>query len=210
MPNTPVLAGLKAVDWAGSLLIIGSALMVLLGLEFGGITFPWSSAAVICLITFGTVALGIFLLNECQYKSSCSFSVDRLSILGCSRMHHFKTRRRSLTHTREAGDKSRSPAALVLEHLDSGSLSCLRLQFFCLNRSFLLPPPLFAVSARGQCLGIWASPPSPHCVQLPCCCLYRGFHSKDGNIPSDHVRSPGTPHAWFWVIHEPRVREEHH
>ena len=63
-PNTPVLAGLKAVDWTGSLLIIGSALMILLGLEFGGITFPWSSAAVICLITFGTVVLGLFLLNE--------------------------------------------------------------------------------------------------------------------------------------------------
>lgn len=62
--NTPVLAGLKAVDWTGSLLIVGSALMVLLGLEFGGITFPWSSAAVICLITFGTVVLGLFLLNE--------------------------------------------------------------------------------------------------------------------------------------------------
>lgn len=64
VPNTPVLAGLKAVDWTGSLLIVGSALMILLGVEFGGITFPWSSAAVICLITFGTVVLGIFLLNE--------------------------------------------------------------------------------------------------------------------------------------------------
>ena len=64
MPNTPVLAGLKAVDWTGSLLIVGSALMVLLGVEYGGITFPWSSAAVICLITFGTVVLGIFIMNE--------------------------------------------------------------------------------------------------------------------------------------------------
>ncbi|KAK2599212.1 hypothetical protein N8I77_010984 [Diaporthe amygdali] len=64
MPRTPVLAGLKAIDWTGSLLIIGSALMVLLGLEFGGVTFPWSSAAVICLITFGTVVLGMFLVNE--------------------------------------------------------------------------------------------------------------------------------------------------
>lgn len=38
--------------------------MVLLGVEFGGITFPWSSAVVICLITFGTVVLGLFLVNE--------------------------------------------------------------------------------------------------------------------------------------------------
>ncbi|KAK7955617.1 uncharacterized protein PG986_004839 [Apiospora aurea] len=39
-PQTPVLAGLKAIDWAGSFLILGAALMILLGLEFGDVTFP--------------------------------------------------------------------------------------------------------------------------------------------------------------------------
>ncbi|KAK7926464.1 MFS transporter [Apiospora marii] len=63
-PRTPVLAGLKAIDWAGSLLIVGAALMVLLGLEFGNVTFPWSSATVICLITFGAAAVGLFVVNE--------------------------------------------------------------------------------------------------------------------------------------------------
>lgn len=63
-PNTPILAGLKAIDWAGSVFIVGSALMVLLGLEFGDVVFPWSSATVICLITFGVAVLGIFLFNE--------------------------------------------------------------------------------------------------------------------------------------------------
>ncbi|KAB5582841.1 putative MFS transporter [Coniochaeta sp. 2T2.1] len=63
-PHTPVLAGLKAIDWTGSLLIVGSTLMILLGLEFGDVTYPWSSATVICLITFGTVVVGIFILNE--------------------------------------------------------------------------------------------------------------------------------------------------
>ncbi|KAH6655755.1 major facilitator superfamily domain-containing protein [Truncatella angustata] len=63
-PNTPVLVGLKAIDWSGSLLIVGSATMVLLGLEFGDVVFPWSSTTVICLIVFGVVVIGIFVANE--------------------------------------------------------------------------------------------------------------------------------------------------
>lgn len=63
-PHTPVLAGLKAIDWTGSLLIVGATLMILLGLEFGEVTFPWSSATVVCLLAFGTVVVGVFILNE--------------------------------------------------------------------------------------------------------------------------------------------------
>lgn len=59
-----MLAGLKAIDWTGSVLIVGSTLMILLALEFGDATYPWSSATVICLLTFGTVVVGIFILNE--------------------------------------------------------------------------------------------------------------------------------------------------
>lgn len=63
-PHTPVLAGLKAIDWTGSLFIVGGALMILLGLEFGDVTYPWSSTTVICLIIFGAVSVGVFILNE--------------------------------------------------------------------------------------------------------------------------------------------------
>ena len=63
-PNTPVLKGLKAIDWTGSLLVIGSALMVLLGLDFGNVTYHWSSATVVCLIVFGAVIVGVFIVNE--------------------------------------------------------------------------------------------------------------------------------------------------
>lgn len=63
-PHTPVLAGLKAIDWTGSVLIVGATLMILLGLEFGDVTFPWSSATVVCLLAFGTVVVGVFILNE--------------------------------------------------------------------------------------------------------------------------------------------------
>jgi hypothetical protein len=66
-PKTPVWEGLKAVDWAGSLSIVGGTLMLLLGLEFGGVTYPWNSAKVICLIVFGVVVAGLFVLNEWKF-----------------------------------------------------------------------------------------------------------------------------------------------
>ncbi|KAG6995602.1 hypothetical protein G7Y79_00044g080730 [Physcia stellaris] len=63
-PKTPILAGLKAVDWAGSLALIGGLLMFLLGLTFGGTVHPWSSPTVICLIVFGILTLLVFLAIE--------------------------------------------------------------------------------------------------------------------------------------------------
>ncbi|KAM5356606.1 hypothetical protein ACJ41O_003252 [Fusarium nematophilum] len=63
-PNTPVWAGLKAIDWPGSLLIIGGTLMLLLGLYLGGVYEPWNSAPVVCLIVFGVATGALFVLNE--------------------------------------------------------------------------------------------------------------------------------------------------
>ena len=59
-----MIAGLKAIDWTGVVTISGGTVMFLLGLEYGGVNYPWSSATVICLIVFGLVVIGIFLLNE--------------------------------------------------------------------------------------------------------------------------------------------------
>ena len=63
-PKTPIRAGLKAIDWTGSFLIIGGALMLLIGLHLGGVHDPWHSATVVCLIVFGFVAGGLFVVNE--------------------------------------------------------------------------------------------------------------------------------------------------
>jgi hypothetical protein len=41
--------------------------MLLLGLEFGGVTRPWGSATVVCLIVFGVVVAGLFVLNEWKF-----------------------------------------------------------------------------------------------------------------------------------------------
>ncbi|KAI1209716.1 MFS general substrate transporter [Annulohypoxylon truncatum] len=66
-PRTPVWQGLAAIDWLGSLLIIGGTIMFLFGLEFGGVTYPWNSAPTICLIVFGVVTVGIFIAVEKWY-----------------------------------------------------------------------------------------------------------------------------------------------
>ena len=63
-PKTPILEGLRAIDWLGAILISGGTVMFLLGLEYGGVSFPWSSATVICLIVFGILAFVLFVINE--------------------------------------------------------------------------------------------------------------------------------------------------
>ncbi|KAI0914486.1 major facilitator superfamily domain-containing protein [Ustulina deusta] len=64
-PGTPIVAGLKKIDWAGGSLVVGSVLMV--ALDFGDVVFPWSSATVIGLLVFGVVAGALFLVNEWKF-----------------------------------------------------------------------------------------------------------------------------------------------
>jgi len=63
-PRTKLWDGLKAIDWIGALSIVGGTVMFLLGLEFGGVTFPWNSATVVCLLVFGVVLLLFFMVVE--------------------------------------------------------------------------------------------------------------------------------------------------
>ncbi|KAK7414346.1 hypothetical protein QQX98_006788 [Neonectria punicea] len=63
-PQTPIWAGLKAIDWSGGVLVIGATLMLLLGLYLGGVYEPWNSVPVVCLMVFGVVTGVLFVLNE--------------------------------------------------------------------------------------------------------------------------------------------------
>lgn len=66
-PRTPIRAGLAAVDWLGVVTIVAGTLMFLLGLEFGGVTYPWKSPTVICLILFGLLTSGLFVVIEWKF-----------------------------------------------------------------------------------------------------------------------------------------------
>ncbi|KAG9837752.1 DNA repair protein RAD50, partial [Aureobasidium melanogenum] len=69
-PRTPLWEGLKAIDWTGALLVIGGVLMFLFGLEYGGVTYPWDSATVLCLIIIGVFTMGLFVINEWKFATS--------------------------------------------------------------------------------------------------------------------------------------------
>lgn len=94
-PRTGVREGLAAIDWLGSLTIVGGTLMILLGLEFGGVTFPWDSPTVICLIVFGIVLVGIFFVIELRIAKFPVIPLrifkhpSNLAVVGLSACHGF-------------------------------------------------------------------------------------------------------------------------
>lgn len=63
-PRTKIVEGLKVVDWLGTFSILAATLLLLIGLDFGGAIFPWSSPKVICLVVFGALMIGFFLFSE--------------------------------------------------------------------------------------------------------------------------------------------------
>ncbi|KAK5055929.1 hypothetical protein LTR84_012479 [Exophiala bonariae] len=66
-PRTPFVAGIKAIDWVGVILIVGGVTMFLFGMESGGITHPWDSAYTLCLIILGLFTIVLFFINEAKF-----------------------------------------------------------------------------------------------------------------------------------------------
>ena len=62
--HTSLKDGAKAIDWIGIVTFLAFALMVLLGLNFGGVEFPWDNAKVIALILVGTCMIGVFIYSQ--------------------------------------------------------------------------------------------------------------------------------------------------
>lgn len=69
-PKTPIKQGLMAVDWLGSLTIVGGTLMFLLGLEMADNVFPWNSAQIICLLVFGVFVISLCIVVEMYVATS--------------------------------------------------------------------------------------------------------------------------------------------
>ncbi|KAL4949541.1 MFS general substrate transporter [Aspergillus filifer] len=66
-PRTKLREGARAIDWLGTVTIVSFTVLGLLGMEFGGTTVPWHSPTVICLIVFGGVMVGLFILVEKRF-----------------------------------------------------------------------------------------------------------------------------------------------
>ncbi|KAJ1719728.1 hypothetical protein LPJ61_006261, partial [Coemansia biformis] len=63
-PAGSLWAKLRRIDVLGSLVLIGAVVMLLLALTWGGKTFPWGSARIVCLLVFGVLLVGVFVLVE--------------------------------------------------------------------------------------------------------------------------------------------------
>lgn len=77
-PKTGIVSGLQAVDWYGSFSLLAFMVTLLLGLNFGGNMFAWSSPLVICLLVSGVLMAAVFIL--CERKAR--FPLVPLDILG--------------------------------------------------------------------------------------------------------------------------------
>lgn len=62
--NSTVGYWLKNFDWLGFFLLAGGFLVFLLGMSWGGVVYPWKSAATISSIVIGVVVMVLFVLWE--------------------------------------------------------------------------------------------------------------------------------------------------
>jgi hypothetical protein len=69
-PHITLLSGLKAIDWLGAFSIGAATVMFLLGLQLGGVQYPWTSPIVISLLTAGVLTFILFF--TAQFKLSPS------------------------------------------------------------------------------------------------------------------------------------------
>ncbi|CAN8101219.1 unnamed protein product [Discula destructiva] len=94
-PKTPIKQGLMAVDWLGSLTIVGGTLMFLLGLEMAGGIFPWNSPQIICLLVFGVFVASLCIVVEMYVATSPLIpvrlfsNVKNMAVLGLCACHGF-------------------------------------------------------------------------------------------------------------------------
>ncbi|KAN0135475.1 MFS general substrate transporter [Lactarius tabidus] len=66
-PRATLSEKLSKIDFVGNILITGSTTSVVIGLTWGGIQYPWSSAPVLVPLVLGLVGLASFVLYELHF-----------------------------------------------------------------------------------------------------------------------------------------------
>ncbi|KAL9715560.1 hypothetical protein Ac2012v2_000001 [Leucoagaricus gongylophorus] len=64
VPERNLSQKLARIDWIGNVIIVASATSVLLGLTWGGVRFPWSSASVLVPLILGLAGIASFAVYE--------------------------------------------------------------------------------------------------------------------------------------------------
>ncbi|KAJ8096181.1 hypothetical protein PM082_000089 [Marasmius tenuissimus] len=79
VPQGTLRSKLKRMDWIGNLLIITSATVFIIGLSWGGATYPWSSAHVVATLVVGFVGFIVFLVYEAKWAANPIVPISILS-----------------------------------------------------------------------------------------------------------------------------------
>ncbi|KAJ2447999.1 hypothetical protein GGF42_005268 [Coemansia sp. RSA 2424] len=63
-PRGSFLEKLRRIDFVGTAVLVSGTVMILLALSFGGNDYAWSSPTVLCLLIFGILVIGVFVVVE--------------------------------------------------------------------------------------------------------------------------------------------------
>ncbi|KAJ3487811.1 hypothetical protein NLI96_g3281 [Meripilus lineatus] len=64
IPPGSMRSKLARIDWLGNLIVIAGTTLAILGLTWGGVRYPWSSAHVLAPLLLGLALLGVFVAYE--------------------------------------------------------------------------------------------------------------------------------------------------
>ncbi|KAJ3554089.1 hypothetical protein NM688_g3288 [Phlebia brevispora] len=78
-PEGSMREKLKRVDWTGNAIIISGTTLAVVGLTFGGVRFPWSSAQVLAPLIIGLALVVLFVLYEAKIPREPSIPWEVLS-----------------------------------------------------------------------------------------------------------------------------------
>ncbi|THH00042.1 hypothetical protein EW026_g2413 [Hermanssonia centrifuga] len=78
-PEGSIKGKLARVDWLGNFIVIAGATLAIVGLTFGGIRFPWSSAQVLAPLIIGLALIGLFIWYEAKIPAEPSIPWEVLS-----------------------------------------------------------------------------------------------------------------------------------
>ncbi|KIW09681.1 hypothetical protein PV08_12068 [Exophiala spinifera] len=149
------------VDWAGGAIFFTSLTSVLLGLSWGGVTFPWTSKWTISSITLGfcgTLLFGIWEHNFPKFpifQSSLFNTASRIALYFCSFLqglivsaNALRKRRETETYTSYSASYTTSRSTLPLP---SNELRWCRVPVFCpFHVHYYREPPSHRKSSAAQ------------------------------------------------------------
>ncbi|KAK7931571.1 MFS general substrate transporter [Apiospora marii] len=78
-PRTALSEGLRAVDWFGIVAMLAATLLLLLGLDLGGIVYPWGSPTIVLMLVVGACMVPVLLYVE---KKVARFPLIHLDMFG--------------------------------------------------------------------------------------------------------------------------------